>query len=205
MESNGLRGRIHCSQDTADLLTASGKGHWVIPREDKIVAKGKGEMKTYWVEVKQQSSPSAASRSSCSEGSDTPISPLSSGLPSNAAGVPLAKSKLSAKSQRLVAWNVDILSRLLKQIISRRIATNAILGGNAPKVDDDLQSSISTGGPIKEVVEIIELPEYDARAAREQPDPESIELDPAVKIQLHEFVTSTYICFIIWSLMANPF
>jgi hypothetical protein len=51
MESNGERGRIHVSQATADSLTASGKGHWLILREDKIVAKGKGEMTTYWVNV----------------------------------------------------------------------------------------------------------------------------------------------------------
>jgi hypothetical protein len=49
MESNGVRGRIHVSQATADALTAKGKGHWLIRREDKIVAKGKGEMQTYFI------------------------------------------------------------------------------------------------------------------------------------------------------------
>jgi len=51
MESNGVRGRIHVSQATADALTARGKGNWLTPREDKIVAKGKGEMQTYFVTV----------------------------------------------------------------------------------------------------------------------------------------------------------
>ncbi|CAB9497505.1 Receptor-type guanylate cyclase gcy [Seminavis robusta] len=51
MESNGVRGRIHASQSTADALTASGKGHWLTPREEKILAKGKGEMQTYWVQI----------------------------------------------------------------------------------------------------------------------------------------------------------
>jgi len=50
MESNGVRGRIHISQATADALISQGKGRWVIPREEKIVAKGKGEMQTYWVQ-----------------------------------------------------------------------------------------------------------------------------------------------------------
>jgi hypothetical protein len=49
MESNGVRGRIHVSQATADEVTAKGKGHWITAREDKIVAKGKGEMQTYFV------------------------------------------------------------------------------------------------------------------------------------------------------------
>jgi class 3 adenylate cyclase len=49
MESNGSKGRLHISQTTADELTKAGKAHWLTPREDKIVAKGKGEMQTYWV------------------------------------------------------------------------------------------------------------------------------------------------------------
>ena len=49
MESNGSRGRIQVSQETADLLVGAGKESWLTPREDKIVAKGKGELQTYWL------------------------------------------------------------------------------------------------------------------------------------------------------------
>ena len=49
MESNGVRGRIHVSQATADALTVAGKASWLTPRDDKIEAKGKGLMQTYWV------------------------------------------------------------------------------------------------------------------------------------------------------------
>jgi class 3 adenylate cyclase len=49
MESNGVRGRIHVSQATADALIIKGKSHWLINREDKVVAKGKGEMQTYFI------------------------------------------------------------------------------------------------------------------------------------------------------------
>jgi hypothetical protein len=49
--SNGVRGRIHVSQATADALTAKGKGQWLKAREDKIVAKGKGEMQTYFIDM----------------------------------------------------------------------------------------------------------------------------------------------------------
>lgn len=51
MESNGVKGRIQVSENTAECLRSAGKGHWLTPREDKIVAKGKGEMQTYWVQV----------------------------------------------------------------------------------------------------------------------------------------------------------
>ena len=51
MESNGLAGRIHVSQATADVLKAAGRGSWLTPREEKIVAKGKGELQTYFVSI----------------------------------------------------------------------------------------------------------------------------------------------------------
>ena len=51
MEQNGLRGRIHVSQATPDALTKAGKGCWLIPREDKIQAKGKGLMTTYFLTI----------------------------------------------------------------------------------------------------------------------------------------------------------
>lgn len=44
IESTGERGRIQISQDTADLLIAAGKSDWISKRENKINAKGKGEM-----------------------------------------------------------------------------------------------------------------------------------------------------------------
>ena len=51
MESTGVQGKIHVSQATADALIAMGKESWLTPREDKIVAKGKGEMQTHFVNV----------------------------------------------------------------------------------------------------------------------------------------------------------
>lgn len=49
MESNGEKGRIHVSEQTAEALRAKGKGHWLTAREDMIEAKGKGTLQTYWV------------------------------------------------------------------------------------------------------------------------------------------------------------
>ena len=43
MESTGQRDKIQVSQETADLLLGAGKTHWVTQREDKVIAKGKGE------------------------------------------------------------------------------------------------------------------------------------------------------------------
>lgn len=51
MESTGVRGRVQVSQSTADHLNEHGKGYWLTPRSDKVVAKGKGEMDTYWLGI----------------------------------------------------------------------------------------------------------------------------------------------------------
>lgn len=50
MESNGQPHRIHVSEATAKLLEQAGKTHWIAEREDRIIAKGKGEMRTFWVD-----------------------------------------------------------------------------------------------------------------------------------------------------------
>ena len=50
IESSGKPNRIHASEATANLLIQAGKTHWVKPREDTVVAKGKGELKTFWIE-----------------------------------------------------------------------------------------------------------------------------------------------------------
>ena len=52
VESTGIKGRIHASQGTADALILAGKESWLTLRQDKVVAKGKGEMVTYWVAPK---------------------------------------------------------------------------------------------------------------------------------------------------------
>jgi class 3 adenylate cyclase len=49
MESHGIQGRIQVSQSTADEIVKAGKRGWIVPRQDKIQAKGKGELQTYFM------------------------------------------------------------------------------------------------------------------------------------------------------------
>ena len=66
MESTGDKSRIQVSQQTADELVSMGKGHWLVSRDDKVVAKGKGELATYWLQM-----PSLKSNDSVSSGLPT--------------------------------------------------------------------------------------------------------------------------------------
>ena len=47
MESTGLPNRIQLSSSTAALLRKAGKDDWIVPRGQRIQAKGKGEMQTF--------------------------------------------------------------------------------------------------------------------------------------------------------------
>lgn len=58
MESNGIPGKIHVSESTAELLRHAGKENWLVLRDEQIMAKGKGMMQTYWCELRPSSTPS---------------------------------------------------------------------------------------------------------------------------------------------------
>ena len=74
IESTGKKNRIHISKETADLLKEAGKSHWVSLREDKVHAKGKGELVTYWLNVANGSKAYAARKSSLSNSASTTMS-----------------------------------------------------------------------------------------------------------------------------------
>jgi class 3 adenylate cyclase len=56
MESTGVKHQIQCSTTTAELLQGGGKGYWLTKREDVVIAKGKGEMQTFWIATRSKNS-----------------------------------------------------------------------------------------------------------------------------------------------------
>lgn len=61
MESTGVTNKIQVSQETADHLIASGHQQWLTPRVDKVVAKGKGVLQTYFVNISSKTISSSTS------------------------------------------------------------------------------------------------------------------------------------------------
>jgi class 3 adenylate cyclase len=174
MESTGLRDKIQVSQDTADLLLAAGKSKWVEAREEKVVAKGKGEMQTYWVAVGSSKKHSSNGDTSSTGDSDEQGN-QSTDLQASENFNPLT----CAKTTRLVKWNVDVLANLLKQVHARRDGTNV-----APLEEEINATSDET--VLEEVKEIIHLPTFSGHTA----NPEDVELDSVVLDQLEDYVSA---------------
>ena len=132
IESTGQRGRIHLSEECAHELMNHQKAHWVEPREDKVSAKGKGELTTYWLGGTGTHSQSSAASSNVGHHGvvhgDSAMKPLPK-IPRKKKEGKVKEEKLKeneekSKKARLVDWNVDILQRLLKQIQARRVTVD---------------------------------------------------------------------------------
>ncbi len=115
VESTGMRNKIHISHETAELLAESGKGHWITSREEKVVAKGKGEMQTYFLDLRGESAKSTSSGGSDSCTGPAAVDEIESmtiALPHNGRGTSKVadgeQSEMlttSKKEQRLIDWN----------------------------------------------------------------------------------------------------
>ena len=142
----------------------------MLPREDLVSVKGKGKLPTFFLNV------TSGSRTSSAPAEDQEID-----LP----GVSALRSDttIDDKANRLIEWNVEVLSSLLKSIVARRNAmpTKKRVKGAPTK----LVKQPSAGEMVlDEVAEIITLPEFDAHTIRKQVDPETIKLDPVVVKEL---------------------
>jgi class 3 adenylate cyclase len=131
MESTGRRDSIQISQVTANILVAAGKQHWITAREDKVVAKGKGELQTYWLDVKVTRT--KVSAAGASEISDEEMKHLEEVLsdsftPSTSFATQKSLSQVvsdqldirtvEGKRQRLIDWNMALLLKQLRLIVA---------------------------------------------------------------------------------------
>jgi hypothetical protein len=193
MESTGTRDKIQVSQATADAIIDAGKGHWLVKRDTLVVAKGKGEMQTYWInEAVSSRRQSTGENSRCSISSQS-TDHTPSAIWGSDDEVPEVASQRS-KHQSLIDYNVDLLAMRLKHVVARRkvlalAGRRCSQGGLPPNMESYRECKIESGGVLDEVTEVIKLPSFNSRAYKGYVDPESIELDPLVVSQLRRYVT----------------
>jgi len=176
MESTGKVNKIQVSQATADLLKSAKKSHWLHARDEMVEAKGKGLMITYWVEPKMGVASSTVSTT------DLTLTDNTKGTLSSQDEMATAP-RVSSQMERLVNWNIDVLERLLKKVVARRVALKC--KSDAVNWNKSNSKSMIV---LNEVQEVIMLPEYDSKYSDLSPD--SIVLEPQVRFQLREFVTA---------------
>lgn len=207
VETTGCPGRIHISQQTADLLKSAGKESWYQKRPEKVKAKGKGELQTYWLVFKRSDSVSISSSVRSESSRDEENFDLNDAEPDLGTGQVAAKrmlpdgsqefivpTKLSRKAERLVAWNVDILSRLLEKIVAGRQSNKAAssVERDIAALERELNERKERGTVMDEVKEIIQLPKYDTAVAqkKERRDSSVIKLPANVRAQLKSYVSA---------------
>jgi Adenylate and Guanylate cyclase catalytic domain len=179
MESTGLRDKIQISQETADLLIAAGKSSWITPREETVVAKGKGEMCTFWLTIGS----SAGGRSEAPSDHSDRAGDVHDTFAIQAQDQTVEIQSVSAKAARLIQWNVEILLNLLREVEAHREPLSP--GEEFPAVNEEIEDSLTV---LEEVKEIIHLPSYEkATTVR---DPDKIDFGQAVHEQLHEYVAA---------------
>lgn len=65
MESTGVPNMIQVSEQTADCLVERGLESWVKPRTDAVLAKGKGYLRTFWLEIGDDCHVFSSEKKSC--------------------------------------------------------------------------------------------------------------------------------------------
>lgn len=200
MESTGIKNRVHLSSASAELLMRRGKGHWVVPREDTVYAKGKGELQTFWLRLGAASN-SIASIDSRSQSSARHILDNSStkrpllqpiceterteAEPNQVLAGVIRITNTGQSTQRLVEWNTGALSLLLKKVVAYR--KDGATPEEEPVKSEGKDGTRSFMNEIDNMV--IPLPDYDEEAVTRFHE-EDADLPHAVKTQLKLFVTA---------------
>ncbi|CAJ1964614.1 unnamed protein product [Cylindrotheca closterium] len=198
IEATGRRNRIHISEETADLLALAGKADWLRRRDQLVTAKGKGNLQTFWLMTKQDCKLHELGYTTA-EFQQPEQQSLEMSLPEEItqASLNLSTSSyediealLSPKMKRLCQWNVDVLARLLKQIVAHRLASQS----NHHKTLYDKELTMREGEircqfmVLDELVETIPLPGFDQKVYKRQQNPDDIVLPEAVMEQMKLYV-----------------
>jgi 3'5'-cyclic nucleotide phosphodiesterase/Adenylate and Guanylate cyclase catalytic domain len=206
MESSGIPGKIHISQETADLLVEAGKSDWVSPRDERVQLKGKGELQTFFACPKSKSSTVTSGHDTLIADSDylgPPSEPDPTAAPRSSVEAYRRRRDDRDRLQRLVSWNAEILQTLLGIVVAARrrrsnltpaTSTSQQLNPSSTGRHNcvvDLGTRISEPPTAKmvidELTEFIAMPTFEPSLATDDCIPGDA-LSPSVKEQIQEFV-----------------
>lgn len=194
--STGKKGRIQCSKECAEQLRKWGKESWLRKREDKVLAKGKGEMETYWILPKR----AGTARSGAMSMSSGDSADFDESENNDAVEYMTNQFDLSARGESttpvtpqidLIAdFNYDILLKSLKAIVSKRNITpkkpvSRRLGRSLSNLWNS-DREILPNSCLDEVAEVIELPD-DGDQPIDEWENAVVEIPQKVKDQLREY------------------
>jgi len=175
MESTGQKGRIQCSQATAEILKKAGKEAWLTQREGKVSAKGKGALTTYWLTLK------SGLRSASSRSSGQKIVGTNSLLPVSELE---ASNRDTMKESRLIDWMADILMEQIKKVVIVRQRCHRGMMTN-----EDLQFSPSEGKTcLDEVQDVMHMQDFSAKIVDAALDSKLVEVPFDIAEALREYV-----------------
>lgn len=174
MESTSVGNRIHVSEETARLLQGAGKGGWLQKRSDRVEAKGKGLLTTHWLNLTLTNNSSSSDKSTSHPSDRIREDNLDGG-----------ESPAFDRRERLIDWNVEVLSSVLKQIIARRQGCQSNVDGRS--TPSAFAYASGTTIPLDEVKEIIALPDYHDESATV--DEVSVVIPQEVDRQLRKLVS----------------
>jgi hypothetical protein len=214
MESKGEKGRIQVSEETAKLLIKAGKSHWIKERVDKIEAKGKGVLQTYWLDPRKNMNAGSFHKRTVS-GYSTDESGVLAGrsttsgeMPEQAPSLRKFRKKKKAdarrpslngddsasaifrlgaeREKRLIDWNTDVLLKYLENVIKCREPLGR--SRSVCEIDHDNEDS-ELPHIFDSVSEVITFPKFDPfllkRRHDEKLDSAMLDLRP----KIHKFVT----------------
>lgn len=181
IEASCEPGRIQVSKETGELLLASGKSSWLYKRADLVQAKGKGLIETYWIVTSHhhRSHGSTTSSNQSTSEDDAESKDFSTNSDYNF---------IDDRMNRLIEWNVEILSKFLRQIVARN---RTLPRRDGARFDPTEHANSSVSSFLEEVKEIIHLPEFSKWVENvdgSDSDSED-EMDDIIIAELRDFVT----------------
>jgi len=171
----------------------AGKSHWVAPRADAVLAKGKGTLRTYWLQINSSktaatSSTNGSSTTGKESSSDPEVETRPKAVQEGLASIKKFSVNM-AKQDRLIDWVADMMKEQLEKVIAQRDTQKSSYKPEYFLEDGKIS--------LDEVAEVLLIPKH--QDVYHKNPPVSL-MNPDVHAQLRD-----YVAIIASSYRNNPF